>query len=234
MNEKYQVRCIFEIYETEYIDTPLLESFVDVPVTSKEQSVFANTQEQQDLIQKHSLFSSTQKQKCTVTVNYRLVNKTNQKEVPVTSNDFGNVWLEGEVSSEDCGLEFTLESGMSARVKCRPTPGGHIVYMSSSMVCSVASRTNPILARAWRPSSKACVRSMAQRFLSRCNWPVATLQCQAYHVSQKRSGKIGEDAHEHGPDRPGRLGAFGLWQDGVGDAGRMAGSRPAADVRLGH
>lgn len=114
MNEKNQVRCIFEIYETEYIDTPLLESFVDVPVTSKEQSVFANTQEQQDLIQKHSLFSSTQKQKCTVTVNYRLVNKTNQKEVPVTSNDIGNVWLEGEVSSEDCGLEFTLESGMSS------------------------------------------------------------------------------------------------------------------------
>ena len=112
MNEKNKVRCIFQIYQTQYIDTPLLEAYVDVDLTSKDQSRFQATAER-DLVHQKSLFSSNKKTKCNITIDFNLKNKTNQKSIPITSNDISNVMLTGSVSSDNCNMNFTFDSTMS-------------------------------------------------------------------------------------------------------------------------
>ena len=72
MSDKNKVRCIFQIYESQYIDKPSLESYVNVDIESKEQSKFEN-EEKRDLIHRKSLFTSEKKTSCTINLNFELI-----------------------------------------------------------------------------------------------------------------------------------------------------------------
>ena len=112
MSDKNKVRCIFQIYESQYIDKPSLESYVNVDIESKEQSKFEN-EEKRDLIHRKSLFTSEKKTSCTINLNFELINKSNQDPIPITSDDIVNAHLIGNISSDDCKLEFKIDGFMS-------------------------------------------------------------------------------------------------------------------------
>jgi hypothetical protein len=111
MTDSNQVRCIFQIYEDQYIDTPMIEAYIDVNVTNKDQSKFSDTGKVK-LIRRKSLFSSEKKKPCDITFDFNLMDKNNQA-IPIISNDISKVFLRGSVVSEDCGINFTFGSSMS-------------------------------------------------------------------------------------------------------------------------
>jgi hypothetical protein len=107
-----QIRCIFQIYETEYIDTPTIEAYIDVDIDKENPSKFKK-KDKVNLNHRKSLFSSEKKQQCEILFDFNLMDKNNQP-IPFTSNAISKVFLNGSVKSKDCGIYFTFDSSMSS------------------------------------------------------------------------------------------------------------------------
>lgn len=109
MVSEKKVRCIFQIHQNEYIDSPLLEAFGDVDLKSPEQTSFTFVGEK-DILFKHSLFASKENDKCTFEITFSFLNKSDKSAMPISSNDLKNSSLVGSVTSTDCKLEFSFTS----------------------------------------------------------------------------------------------------------------------------
>lgn len=109
MVSEKKVRCIFQIHETKYIDSPLLEAYGDADLESPEQSTFSFVV-QKEILYKHSLFSSKRNDTCTLEFTFNFINKSDKTPLPISSNDLKNAGLTGSVTSADCKLNFTFGS----------------------------------------------------------------------------------------------------------------------------
>lgn len=113
MTDENMVHCIFQIYQSQFIDTPTLESYLNIDLDSGEQSTFAATGKT-SLNQQQNLFTSTGKQNCNISFEFNLLNKSNNQPLSIISDDIGNAYLKGKISSQDCKLEFQFDSWMSS------------------------------------------------------------------------------------------------------------------------
>ena len=108
-----KARCIFQIYQSTHIDSPLLEAYLDIDLENNKQSIFTGTAEV-DLVHKSSLFGSLKKTKCTLELTFDLKNKKDQSPISISSNDIKDAMLQGKVSSSDCEVDFTFDSTPSS------------------------------------------------------------------------------------------------------------------------
>ena len=104
-----KVRLSFQIYQNQYIDGLALQGFVDVDLISEDQSKFEVNQEQ-DLIQRKSLFISNTKNTCTFNVNFELVDKINNRPIAITSDNIANANFIGLIKSHNCSLDLRFDS----------------------------------------------------------------------------------------------------------------------------
>ena len=109
ITSKGKARCIFQIHSNRYIDSPLLEAYMDVDLTSASQAVFEGTQEIK-VLSRSSLFAKSKPTQCTATLKFTLTDKNTGDPIPISSNLIKAVELGGSVQSSECDLDFTFTS----------------------------------------------------------------------------------------------------------------------------
>lgn len=97
----------FEIYENEYVEDKYFYSSNQLAITGSNQTSFTDKRAD-DVFKINKVFSLVGQQNCTSEMTLNLIDKDG-KPMNISTDDLANIWVNGSVVSQECGINFTFK-----------------------------------------------------------------------------------------------------------------------------